>query len=288
MEATPNPLTSQGLPTAVIAQLPLQGDAEAVTLTGSLETDQAQTAYVATGTFGLAIVDASQFQNPVVLGQLVLPGDSVDVSVDSSLEIAAVASGSYLNLVDVGDPTQPTLLQTLDIAAAAVQVFEGVAYVAQSNEVVAVDLGTGSVLATETFNGGEVDDLGIDEGNLYVLASEGYASHTVYKIGLDGADLPSPSESLMITGHPTFGRMRLFAANGYVYVGASDNNDTQEVPGVEILQDNCSTLTLVGRAVIRDRRLRRHHQWQRPRAFHRCQFQFAESPGRIAGCLRPD
>ncbi len=232
--------------TGVIATLPLEGDSEAVTLSGSPLSSEGQTAYIATGTFGLAIVDASQLQNPVILGQLGLPGDSVDVSVDSSLGIAAVASGSYLNLVDVSNPTQPTLLQSLDIAAGAVQAFEGVAYVGEGNEVVAVDLITGSVLATETFSGGEVDDLGIDQGNLYVLASEGYASHTVYKIGLNGADLPSPSESLTITGHPTFGRMRLFAANGYVYVGASDNNDTQEVPGVEVLQDNRSTLTLVG------------------------------------------
>ncbi len=246
LEAAPNPLTSQGLPTAIIAQLPLQGEAEAVTLTGSLETDEAQTAYVATGSYGLAIVDASQFQNPVVLGQLQLPGNSVDVSVDSSLQIAAVASGSSLNLINVSNPTQPTLIQSLDIAAEAVKVFEGVAYVAEGNEVVAVDLVTGGILASESFSGGEVDDLGIDQVNLYVLASEGYQSHTIYKLVLNGSTLETPTESLTITGHPTFGRMRLFAANGYVYVGASDENDVQEVPGVEVLQDTGSSLTLVG------------------------------------------
>jgi len=79
-----------------------------------------------------------------------------------------------------------------------------------------------------------------------VLASEGYTSHTVYKVVLDGADLPAPAESLTITSHPTFGRMRLFAANGYIYVGGSDNNDTQEIPGVEVLQDSGGSLTLVG------------------------------------------
>ena len=111
---------------------------------------------------------------------------------------------------------------------------------------VAVDLVTQATLATEPFSGGHVDDLAIDQGNLYVLASAGVASHTVYKIILDDVGLPSPSESLTITGHPTFGRMHLFAANGYIYVGASDNNDVEEVPGVEVLQDNGSSLVLVG------------------------------------------
>ena len=251
LEAAPNPLTSQGLPTAVIAQLPLQGDAEAVTITGFvLETDQAQTAaYVATGFFGLAIVDASQFQNPVVLGQLALPGDSVDVSVDSNLQIAAVASGNSLNLIDVSNPTRPTLIQSLDIAADAVKVFEGVAYVGTGNDVVAVDLGTGSILFSESFSGGEVDDLGIDQGNLYVVASAGAVSHSVYKIILlERSHSESPSESFNHnrTSGLSVGVRSSFAADGYIYVGASDNNDTQEVPGVEVIQDNGSSLVLVG------------------------------------------
>ena len=31
--------------------------------------------------------------------------------------------------------------------------------------------------------------------------------------------------------------MYLDAAGGYVYVGASDNNDSQEVPGIEVIRD---------------------------------------------------
>ena len=241
-----NPTGLVPLQTGVVSTVALNGDAEAVTLQGSTQSSQGLTAYVATGAYGLAIVDASHFQKPVVLSQLSLPGDSTDVSVDPNLQIAAVASTSALNLVDVSNPTQPTLLQTIGIAADAVKVYQGIAYVAESNDVIAVDLGTGNVLASESFSGGHVDDLGIDQGNLYVLASEGYQSHTVYKVVLDGEDLPTPAESLTITGHPTFGRMHLFAANGYIYVGAADNNDSQEIPGVEVLHDSGGALTLIG------------------------------------------
>jgi membrane-associated phospholipid phosphatase/sugar lactone lactonase YvrE len=237
---------NQSALTGIVANVPLGGQAEDVTLIGSTNSSGGLTAYVATGSNGLAVVDASNFQKSVVLGQITLPGNSTGVSVDPNLQIAAVASGSALNLVDVSNPTHPALLQSLDIAAGAVKVYEGVAYAAVGNEVVAVDLETGTTLATESFSGGNVDDLGIDQGNLYVLASEGYASHTVYKVVLNGASLPAPTESLAITGHPTFGRMHLFAANGYVYVGASDNNDTQEVPGVEVIQDNGTNLTYIG------------------------------------------
>ena len=124
--------------------------------------------------------------------------------------------------------------------------YQGVAYVAQGNSVVAVDLASGMTLATEDFSGGQVLDLGIDQGNLYVLTSEGVPSHTVSKVVLDGADLPEPAATLVITGHPASGVMHLFAANGYIYVGGSDNNLDQETPGIEVIKDNGTSLSLVG------------------------------------------
>jgi hypothetical protein len=230
----------------VIATLPLSGQAEDVTLVGSTNSSTGQIAYIATGSYGLAIVNASNFEQPVLLGQIQLSGNSTGVAVDANLQIAAVASGSGLNFVNVSDPTHPTLIKTLSISALAVKVFDGVAYAADGNQVTAVDLVTGQVLAQESFSGGTVDDLGIDQGNLYVLASAGFSSHTVYKIVLNGSGLPAPAYSLVITGHPTFGRMYLFAGGGYVYVGASDNNDSQEVPGVEVIQDTGTSLNYVG------------------------------------------
>jgi hypothetical protein len=241
-----NPLGNYPNVTGVVATLPLSGQAQDVTLVGSPSTAQGQTAYVATGSYGLAVVNASEFQHPVVLGQIQLTGDSTGVAVDPNLQIAAVASGSGLNLVDVSDPTRPKLIETLAIPALAVKISDGVAYAANGGQVTAVDLLSGTVLGQESFSGGKVDDLGIDQGNLYVLASAGYSSHTIYKIVLNGTSLPPPAYSLVVTGHPTFGRMYLFAGGGYVYVGASDNNDSQEVPGVEVIQDTGTSLNYVG------------------------------------------
>ncbi len=239
-------LNGKPLATGVVASVPLNGDSQGITVVGSTTNAAQQTAYVATGSYGLAIVDASNPLAPVVLSQIALPGDSVGVAVDPELKIAAVASSSGLNLVDVSNPASPKLLQTVNVAATAVRVLDGIAYVANGTQVTAIDMQSGATLDQENFTGGTVDDLSIAQGDLYVLASAGTASHTVYKIALNGSSLPDPLYSATITGHPTFGRMYIFAGNGYVYVGASDNNDTQEVPGVEVLQDTGSALTLVG------------------------------------------
>ena len=58
-----------------------------MTLTGSISSQGGQTAYVATGPSGLAIVDASQFQKPILLSQFSLPGNATDVAVDKGREV---------------------------------------------------------------------------------------------------------------------------------------------------------------------------------------------------------
>ena len=103
--------------------------AKEVVIAGStLNTGQA-TAYVALGSRGLGIVNVSQFQMPIFLGQLDLPGDATDVAVDSTLMIAAVAAnGGGLHLVDVSNPMLPVLLRTINASASQVEALGGVAY----------------------------------------------------------------------------------------------------------------------------------------------------------------
>ena len=242
-----NPQTAAPLVTGVVATLPLQGSAMDVTLVGSTTSSGGQTAYIATGSYGLAVVDASNFQQPVLLSQLALPGGSSNsVAVDSNLQIAAVASGTALNLVDVSNPKSPRLIQSINIPATNVKIYQGVVYAVNGNNVTSFDLLTGIQIDQENFTGGYVNGLSIDQGNLYVLVNGGTASHTIYKVQLTDGSLAAPQYSLVVTGHPTFGSMYIFAADGYIYVGAADNNDSAEVPGVEVIQDTGTALNLVG------------------------------------------
>ena len=143
------PLGGRPAVTGVTAGAILTGEAKSIVIEGSISARDQQTAYVATGSYGLAVVDATRFDAPIVLGQIDLLGDSVDVSVDSSLGIAAVASGAGgLNMVNVLASNRPTLLQALAFNATEVEVFEGIAYASSGSELRAYDLLTGEKLAS--------------------------------------------------------------------------------------------------------------------------------------------
>ena len=165
-----DPLANVAFPTGVIANLPLQGEANAVEAQGSILDPQGQTAYIATGSYGLAIVDASRFQKPIVLSQLDLSGDATDVAVDSTLKIAAVAANSGgLQLVDVSDSTAPTLIRTLNLAASQVEIVNGIAYASVGNALVAVDLFTGDTLQSLGLGGSAITGLAREGSMLYSM-----------------------------------------------------------------------------------------------------------------------
>src|SRR5262249_35751531 len=113
-----DPLEGRAFPTGVISSLPLPAAAEAVATAGD-------NIYVADGTTGLVIVDAKQFNNPILLGQTPLAGTATDVEVDANLQIAAVATGFALQLVDVSEPMTPKLKKSIVVNANQVAVVNG-------------------------------------------------------------------------------------------------------------------------------------------------------------------
>ena len=87
-----NPLDGVGFPTGLIGNTQLKGNAQDVTLSGALDGSGGQTAFVATSDHGLAIIDASQFSNPILQAELDLSGDNTRVAVDAARNLAFVAS----------------------------------------------------------------------------------------------------------------------------------------------------------------------------------------------------
>ena len=168
-----DPLNGRSFPTGIISSLPLQGEAKGVVVEGSTTNTSQQIAYVATGSHGLAIVNASQFNNPIILGQLDLAGDATDVAVDANLKIAAVATNNGgLQLVDVSDPMLPVLKQTININASQVEVVDGIAYATVGTSLRAVDLLSGEQIQQVTLpNSGTVTGLARDGSYLYGFIS---------------------------------------------------------------------------------------------------------------------
>jgi streptogramin lyase len=151
----------RAFPTGVISTVPLQGNAEKVLAEGNQ-------LYVATGSNGLAIVDGTQFNNPIVLGQLQLGGYATDVGVDPNLQVAAVATGSALQLVNVADPMTPTLNRSVAVGATRVVVANGLAYAVAGRTLDEIDLLTGEVEQSLTLPGfGNVTGIARDGTKLY-------------------------------------------------------------------------------------------------------------------------
>ena len=201
-----NPLGSSAFPTGVIASLPLAGPAQKVTVADDK-------VYVVTGGHGLAVVDGSKFNQPIVLGQIDLGGTPSDVGVDSTLKIAAVATGQNLVLVDVSDPMTPKVKQSVTIAADKVIVANGLAYVSSVTSLRIVDLKTGSVIQGLTLPGsGNITDLAREGSKLYAFVN---GSNLLVVV-----DISKEAEAAVVgqVNVSASGDVGVFAGNGVVWL----------------------------------------------------------------------
>ena len=200
--------------TGVVASLPLPGTAEAIVLAGS-SSGSTTYAYVATGGAGVAVVDVTHPDSPVLLGQLALGGNATGVAVSSVLGLAAVANGSGLALVDVANPAAPALVQTIPIAASIVRIIGGLAYANNGGALQSVDLATG----------GEVQALSVTANTITGIAVSGSTIYT-----MDSNDvlrvIDTSGGTMAAVGSVTLpsGGNQIFAANGVVYVGAASGS----------------------------------------------------------------
>jgi len=223
-------------PTGVVASLTVGGASRGVVIEAAPGDSRRQTAYVATcptGAFGsgevltgLAIVDVSRFASPVLLTQLDL-GCGFEVGVDPVLNIAAVAGGDRLYLVNVADPVAPVLRQTLQSQFPAqdfqrVAVRDGIAYVAPSfgTTLRAIDLLTGDELDHVDFsNITYVDALATAGDELFVLTSnDPNGNLAIYRVA-DAAFQPLGSVPVPGFLAPAQGARALFVGGGLAYVG---------------------------------------------------------------------
>ncbi|WP_017325237.1 Ig-like domain-containing protein [Synechococcus sp. PCC 7336] len=213
-----DPLDDRAFSTGIIASLPLLGEANAIVVEGSTEVAGGQTAYIATGSHGLAIVDASQFDTPIILGQLNLGGDATDVGIDSDLQIAAVATNDGgLQLIDVSDPVIPVGIQTLNLSASLVEVNDGVAYATVGNSLVSVDVFSGEILQTLSLSGsGSITGIARERDKLYAYLS-GSDLFTIIDISTEGNAFVEGQVGVSIASF----QVGVFVANGITYLAGS-------------------------------------------------------------------
>ncbi len=238
VQQSQDPLTGRSLVTGVVSNPSLLGEAKEIVLEGSLNNSEAQLGYVATGSYGLAIVNASQFTQPTVLGQIDLPGDAVDVAVDIRLGIAVVAATSGgLHLVDVTDPTTPTLMQTINVQAGMVEVVEGIAYVGVGNELRTYELLTGERLQSLPLGGQNLTGLAREGAYLYTMEAGRVLRSISISTGImtaaDSVIMPAGGANLSVGGGIAYVTTTHGFFGGFATADISNPSDLQVISGVD-------------------------------------------------------
>jgi alpha-tubulin suppressor-like RCC1 family protein len=208
-----NPNNRAAFPTGVISSLPLRGEAKEVVVDENL-------AYVATGSYGLAIVDVSQFNNPIILGQVDLPGDATDVAVAPMLDYALVATGTNgIAIVDVSDPMMPRLVRAIPLLGTRTEMVLTMAYIAVGTSLVSVDLLTGQILQSVDLGGGVITDIAQEGSFLYTMQAPFDSRRYLSVIELGALS----NSTMMVRGSLDLGcgGGRFFVGGGIAYVPAA-------------------------------------------------------------------
>jgi sugar lactone lactonase YvrE len=214
-----DPTGGRGLPNGVIAGVDLLGEAKEAVLAPSPVDATRTLALVATGAYGLEIVDTTQLLSPTIIGRLNLPGDVGDVAYDPVLRLAVATGGSQdLYVVDVADPTNPVLRSTVTLpfySATRVEVRDGIAYVAADANIVVVDIAAATVVSSAPASD-ILQDLALDGEQLAAIDRAG----RIYSYRIQDRELLLRNAiALPISGS------RVFLGGGVAYVTNGDGFD---------------------------------------------------------------
>ncbi len=227
---------TSALPTGVVASTALKGTATAVAVSAAAGNANKLTAYVATDSAGLAIVDVSQFDKPVLLSQLALPGSAGGVAVDAGRNLVAVADGAAgLEVVDVSVPTAPVVTQTVALPSSAsrVALLDGIAYVANGSAISTVDITTGEVRQTVDLKGGTLTDLVFGGTTLFTMDT----GNKLTAVTISG-DVITPRGTLTLAaggGRLTVGGTVAYVAAGNGGTGGYSTVDVSNLDSLALL-----------------------------------------------------
>lgn len=227
-----NPLDGVALPTGVLTRVVLSSTPTSIEIVSNR-------AYVTLQDTGLAIVDISDPQLPIIVSEINLPGSCQDVVVDPVNQIALVKSfDGYnqnfepetggANFVDVSDPFNPVLLRSIPMEISRILEKDGIFYIApgllQENSYLQLFHGASLNQMAALDIGGSVGDMVSYKGNLFVAVGNDLK---VYKMNEPGFPM---AVNMPLPGNGTFlGDRRLHAENDILYVGTTNGYATMDI-----------------------------------------------------------
>lgn len=243
-----NPIGDDVPQPGIIATLALNGQALAIALATSPSDPAVQLAFVATGNYGLAIVDATDPLSPTAIAQLDLVGNATDVAVSVETARALVATGtSGLQIVDISDPGAPVVIDTIPGTFTQVAVIDSIAYASNGAALVAVDLVSGEEVQSLALGGSTITSIAQDGAMLYTIDQ----NRTLRTIDTStGAMVQLGSLATSSGGNGT-----IFVADGVAYVGNDNGFQAGYLtinvanPAEPVLISGADATNIAGRAI---------------------------------------
>jgi len=233
-----DPTDNLSVPTGLIASVPLEGSPYDLEVFSNLNDSPALIAAIASGEAGVSLVDASQFDAPIVLNQLELAGNAQGIAVDDLLQTAVVAAGNGgLHFVDVSFPSRPQLIRTVDGGYQHVDSRLGVAFASRGLTVDAFDIESGVLLGSVAIpSQGRVEDLEISGSTLYTFIG---ASDELVSVDVSSPAAMAILDELTVrvasspTGIGFSSNALLLAGNGLITINNTDPSQLQLVSGTD-------------------------------------------------------
>jgi hypothetical protein len=233
-----DPLDDRGFPNGIIAALPLRGNPQQVVVRAGTSGRGELIAYTANGSGGIASVDVSRFSQPVITSQVSLPGSVSGIDADLSRDLAvAAANTGGLHFLDVSDPLQPKLIETVPIVASGVLIRNGLVYASVRGAIYVYDLAGRVRLQILRVSDGMLSDLAAEGNHLFTIDEDDRVfSLRIQREGLETADSLSLSRT---AGNIFVGGGVLYAPvvgrnGGYATVDVSDPTNLRLISGSDV------------------------------------------------------
>ncbi|PDT08439.1 hypothetical protein CO655_21460, partial [Rhizobium sp. M1] len=254
LDAGTNPLDGLLVTTGILSSVDFTNLSGGAASVGRALVIEGPTAFVALGTAGLAIVNIAKAFSPTVSAIVALPGNARDVAIDTTQEVAAVATETGgLVFVDVSNPAAPVVIRTIPGNAIEVEIVDSVAFAAIGSTLQAIDVASGDVLQVLNLPAGTTIVDVVHEGNMLYVADSS-ATLRIYEANAGILVLRGSASEPSLAGLAGTDR-QLFVADGVLYIpttnGFNGGFATVDVsdPTAPTLISNADDTSLAGTAI---------------------------------------
>jgi hypothetical protein len=234
-----NPLDDRPAAVGVVSALSTGGSAKEIKLAADFRDPSRTLAFIADGDAGISIVDVTDFNRPITIAQLDVPGSINNLSLDIDRKLLAASSPiDGVHLIDISNPTKPVLLRTIahqgTDPVGAVELYDGLVYVGVGSKVRAFDTASAELSTEVTIANPVISGMSRSGDRLYVTTHDASTGqNSLHALDLSGVVLAELG-SILLPSTPGIGDP--FVSDNLAWIPARDRLVTVGVANPQALQ----------------------------------------------------